>query len=348
VIAIVLVNWNGRKDTIECLESLARLDDGDFIVLVVDNGSTDGSIESIEAWGAQSESMRPNGPPWPRLPEKRRWPVCLRRLDREGPINGFAPGTIAIVDTGENLGYAGGNNVGMKIARRDPRITHFWLLNNDTVVESDCLARLKETSANDPTAGFIGALLLYYDQPDVVQSVGGAAYLPYLGRASYIGHLAQRADLPSLQAVERRMTYVQGASIFLPVAVYDLVGPMSESYFLYYEEPDWAHRLPKTYHMTMAPDAVVYHKEGASIGSDTLSRASDISIYYSHANLFSYMWRWHRALFPVAYVRMLRDIYCYLRRGDTRAAGVTIRAMIDAHIRPHNLRRPVARPPNKK
>jgi GT2 family glycosyltransferase len=228
----------------------------------------------------------------------------------------------------------------MKIARRDPRITHFWLLNNDTVVESECLTNLKTTSAKDPTAGLIGALQLYYDQPDTVLCWGGATYSHWIARAQGIGKMTTRTNIPNLKTIEKKIGYVQGASIFLPVAIYDRIGPMYEGYFLYYEELDWARLLPKPYRMTVALDAVVYHKEGSSMGTSSRWRLSDTSIYYTYSNLFRYMWRCHRPLIGIAYLKVIFVVFRFLLRRDVRGARVTIRAMIDAHVRTNGLPKP--------
>lgn len=325
MIAIILVNWNGHRDTIECLESLMRLACGDFVVMVVDNGSTDGSIKAITAWAEGAPWRKPEGAPWDRLPAERIRPVSFARLGPEGDIAALPPGGIALVEAGANLGFAGANNIGMRIARRDPRIRHFWLLNNDTITAPDAPDRMRAALAERPDVAILGARLMYYHAPDLVQGVGGYFKL-WLARGGHLGFNVAAEDLPPLAEIERDMAYVMGASMFLPVATYDSIGPMSEDYFLYFEELDWAERLKraKAGRQSVALDAVVYHKEGGSIGSSSLKRPSDTSLYFLARNLLRFFWAWHPALIAVAAARLLRDALGYLRGGDVRAARIVL------------------------
>ena len=329
MIAVVLVNWNGHRDTIECLESLLRQEIGDIVVLVVDNGSSDGSIAALTAWAAAPEPPQPLGPPWRNLPDRRLRPPVLITLPPHGDIAACAPGTIAVVPTGANLGFAGANNVGMAMARRDPRIGHIWLLNNDTVVAPDALTRLRTAASARPKVAIWGSCLMYYDRPDIVQGVAGF-FKPWLARGGHLGIGQTRATLPAVAQIEAAMAYVLGAAMFLPIATYDAAGPMSESYFLYYEEPDWAARLPEPRHQSVALDAVVYHKEGGSIGSSSRTRPSDTSLYYLNRNLIRFMWRWHPAWAVLSYARILRQALTFARHRDVAALRILWRALRSA------------------
>ena len=170
---VILVNWNGHRDTIECLESLARLQDADLHMVIVDNGSADGSIEAIRRW-AKAEPPRMSGPVWDRLPPKRASGVHLNIV-----APGAAPGSttgerqITLIAAGDNLGFAAANNLGMRFAAQDPETGFLWLLNNDTVVTPDALSALLAYARANPSKGIIGSVLLYYSQPDTVQGLGG-------------------------------------------------------------------------------------------------------------------------------------------------------------------------------
>src|SRR5262245_29842914 len=130
--AIVIVNWNGKKDTLECLESVRHIDDPNMEVVLVDNGSTDGSADAI----------------------------------RRG-----SPGT-AMIETGQNLGFAGGNNVGIREAMaRGARF--IFLLNNDTTVDAGVLRHLREASRSINDKGILAAKIYLHSRPDVVWYAGG-------------------------------------------------------------------------------------------------------------------------------------------------------------------------------
>lgn len=327
--AIILVNWNGHADTIECLESLLRLEREDFAVVIVDNGSTDGSIDTLRDW-AKAPPRRLAGGVWDRLPADRRHAPDLRVAD--GPDAHPDGARITVIPAGRNLGYAAANNVGMAFGARDPATCFFWLLNNDTVARPDSLAHLAAHADAHPDLGLIGSTLLYYDAPDTVQGVGGWIE-PHRALAGHIGFGLAADALPAADEIERRLAYVMGASMFVPRATYAATGGMSEAYFLYFEEPDWARRLPAGVGQGVCLDAVVYHKEGGSIGTDSIGRPSDTSLYYYTVNTLRYYWRHERRFVAVAAARIAWNAGLHAKRRDAAGVGVTLRACVDALTR---------------
>ena len=133
--AIILINWNGADDTIACLKSLDRAQ-GDFRVVVADNGSTDDSIERIGK--------------------------CLSELSLESDL----------LPLGQNWGFAVGNNKGIEYARRyNP--DSYMLLNNDTEVEPDFLIRIEEQRRQYTDIKIFGPLILYWSDRERIWSCGG-------------------------------------------------------------------------------------------------------------------------------------------------------------------------------
>ena len=120
-VAIIILNWNGKKDTLECLESVRKIDYQNFEVIVVDNGSSDDSLKAIQS----------------KYPE------------------------ICILETGENLGYAGGNNFGMRHALQNGA-DYILILNNDIIVDSQLINSFIDASALIPKGGIFGAKIYYY------------------------------------------------------------------------------------------------------------------------------------------------------------------------------------------
>ena len=143
---IVLVNWNGWRDTIECLESVFRLDYPDFMVVGCDNASGDDSLAQIKSWAAGTLVIRAKNPALaelvePAIPK----PVEWVEYDRPTAEAGGSPDNdarLVLIRTGGNLGFAGGNNVGIRFALAHDDCTHVWLLNNDTVAPPDSLSHL--------------------------------------------------------------------------------------------------------------------------------------------------------------------------------------------------------------
>jgi GT2 family glycosyltransferase len=339
---VVIVNWNGCDDTIECLESLLRQGTDNFVTVVVDNGSSDGSLARFDWWARLPEPQPPSGPPWAELPKKRLRQPRIVCVDRGEPWPDVPPGGIVVIAAGENLGFAGGCNVGLERLAMDTRVDSIWLLNNDTVVAPDALARLRAAMEDYPEAALIGACQMSYGQPDVVLGVAGH-FNPYRAKGGHIGYGATRGDLPPQATIEEKMRYVMGAAMFLPLAIYRQLGPMSEAYFLYYEELDWAARLKSGQRQTVCLEALVYHKEGGSVGSSSTGRPSDTSLYYLHASLLRYTGRWQPLFLPFALWRIVREGLHFLRRGDWRAVEVLAMALMDPIIG-RSRKGPVVRP----
>lgn len=179
-VAVLLLNWNGYRDTIECLESLFRLDypKDRLTVVLCDNASTDGSPDKVRRWAAGDR------PPITDIPEALRplyaspltEPIEVAEYSREDAESGGSERDrktrLVIVHTGANLGFAGGNNVGLRYlhARRDHDLV--WVLNNDIDVAPDSLRRLVDGLRADPSLGAVAATLYDYREPDKIQIAG--------------------------------------------------------------------------------------------------------------------------------------------------------------------------------
>ena len=269
--AIVLVNWNAWADCIDCLDSLAGGVPPPWHVYLVDNASSDGSLERIAAWCAKP--TRPQG--------ARDLPGVLRHSATQHPaplpvrmVDALAhhtaalpPGCrISLVQSGSNRGFAGGNNVGIRLGLAEGA-AWFWVLNTDTVVHRDALASLLARAAAVPNAGMVGSTLLYHDQPDTVQALGGAALNRRNFGATHLGIGSPAGQVPDDPSViEARMDYVVGASILVSRQLVERVGLMQEDYFLYFEELDWAARARGLFSLHWAPRSLVWHKVGSSSG----------------------------------------------------------------------------------
>lgn len=275
---IIILNWNGREDTVECLESCRKLDYSPYEIVVVDNGSVDGS---------------------------------------ESYIRSRFPG-IRFIQTGANLGYAGGNNAGIRFALAEGADC-VWLLNNDTVVDPGALSALMEIAETDPAAGMVGSKILSYSQPSVLLYAGGHIDLA-AGDSEHIGRGCVddgRFDL-SLET-----GYITGCSLLVKRSVIEEVGLMNENYFLYFEETDWCVRAKRGgYKLVYAPGSVVYHKESVSV-----KKIKGIMHYYLTRNRLFFIRqngigvRWLN--------RFGDDFYCLLRhiyRRDSEPARAILTA----------------------
>jgi len=297
VVAIVL-NWNGWLDTIECVESLLRSSRPPHQIVIVDNGSVDDSIDRICEWVdglLVPEHLSEVTLGWSYRP----YPKPIAYAQFNGPAEAFegsgAPETpVVLIRTGENLGYAGGNNVGIHYALARFGADYVWILNNDTIVERHALDRKIAVAQMDHQIGIVGAKLLRYQDPSKMQALGGGNVIPALGLDSQIG-AGLDGSLATTQPIE--LEHVVGASLFVRAAAIDSVGLMDESYFLYREETDWCLKMRKNgWKLVCCPVAEVWHKQGASIGYKSV-----LHDYYSVRNMLFLLHKHHPRQFLLAF-----------------------------------------------
>jgi GT2 family glycosyltransferase len=162
-VCIIVLNWNGLEDTVECLESLQKVTYPDYHVVVVDNGSA----------GQDARTLR----------------------ERFG-------GWAAVVENERNYGYAGGNNIGIRYAVENYNPSYLLLLNNDTVVDPEFLASMVEVAGSDPAIGIVGPKIYSYDERDRIQSAGGSFDWWSLYRSVRGAGLIDRGQLDQVTEVD--------------------------------------------------------------------------------------------------------------------------------------------------
>ncbi|MEK7326115.1 MAG: glycosyltransferase family 2 protein [Chloroflexota bacterium] len=230
-VAIIILNWNGLKDTLACLESLRRLDYPACEIVVVDNGSTDESVATIRA----------------------AYPV------------------VTLIETGENLGYVGGNNAGLKYAQ-STKADYALLLNNDTEVDPGFLKLLVDVAENDPKVGIVGPMIYYYTQPDVIWSAGGA--IDWNKGLPWMVGLDER-EQGQFGTQPRPVDFVTGCALLIKMPVVERVGLLDERFFAYYEETEWCARVARAgYKILHVPQAKLWHK------ISPLARATSPTVHY--------------------------------------------------------------------
>jgi len=285
---IILVNWNGWEDTVECLHSLPKLDYPNYSTIVVDNGSSDASAEEI----------------------KSRFP------------------SVTLIESEENRGFAGGNNLGIEYALNEGT-DYVWLLNNDTVVDKDALSSLVRRMSKDANIGICGSKLIYYHQRDTIQVWGGGSYNRWFATTDNFGQ-QQPVDTPcNPRQIENNLDFVIGASMLVSRRFLDEVGWLSEDYFLYYEEIDWGIQAQPHFSLGFAPESIVYHKEGASTKATNRRKnnKSHLSDYYLVKNRFKLTLKFYPHLLPLMYLTTGWTIINRMRRGQWDRIPMIIKLM---------------------
>ena len=322
-ISVIILNWNGWKDTLECLESLRQISYPSYDLVVVDNGSQDRSLEEIRRYSQGEVSKESQLFP----PKKKRKPMVVWECTKEEAEMGSCPGTdfhklplnerMVLLKNDKNYGFAEGSNIGVRYALTALDPDYILLLNNDTIVKSDFLDELVKVSESDKRVGFAGPIVLYYDyygRKDVISTAGGELTM----RKGSIRLLGQReADQGQYGAV-RNVDYVEGSCLLIKRVVLDEIGLFDSTYFLYWEETDLCTRgRDAGYKCICVPTAKIWHKVSAS-----LSLVSKTYIYHVVRNKFWFM-RSHaarREFCPfIAYFFLCQfpvNVGVYLKRRD--------------------------------
>lgn len=299
-VSIIILNWNGWRDTVECLESVFRLNHRRFDVVVCDNASSDGSLEKIRDW-AEGKALAGFG---------------------AAPQGGRG---LALIQTGSNLGFAGGNNVGIRYALARGDCDYVWLLNNDTVVDPDALSAMLRMAHSNPMLGVCGSLLRSYAPPHGILTAGGRRYSRWSGRTHPLTDIAT----PRISTSPRAPDYIEGASMLISRKCIEQIGLLEERYFLYSEEIDYVVRAQPEFHFGYAPDSVVYHKEGASIGTAVLRmHRSILQEFYLARNRLLFTW-WHCPwCWPSVFVTVVVSFLQRLLIGKPKNAAAILRGAL--------------------
>jgi GT2 family glycosyltransferase len=326
-VGIVLVNWKGWADSIECIESLLRQTDGRFQVFLVDNASPDGSAEQISAHFTRGSDHAPSR--FMQIdPAARRLDPAFMQFGPHDHPRPLAEARVVLIGSGANLGFAGGNNVGARWALAQPGIDVLWFLNNDTVADSGAVAALIAGFEAAPAVGMAGGMVRYYHRPDILQARNGARLVGATAEAVRFGD-GERFDAPfDAVAIARQTDFVMGACLAVSRAFYETVGPMAEDYFLYFEELDWAERAKGRFEIGFFPALTVFHKEGGSIGSSGDHRKrSVLSDYYMTRSRLMFLRRHRPGTAAAGVAAALAKAALRLARGRPDKALAQVRGL---------------------
>jgi GT2 family glycosyltransferase len=182
----------------------------------------------------------------------------------------------------ENLGYANGNNIGIKHAL-EQGAEYICILNNDVIVKQDFLEPLVKAFNDDNTIGMVGPCICEYSNRDIVQAIGANINL-YRGLAmgQYEGYNYNEVNKKVCE-----VDYLGGACFVIKAEVFKDIGLIPENYFLFYEETEFCVNARKYgYKLVCILDSIVYHKRSA-----TISKYSGLSYYFLNRNRIVFMRR---------------------------------------------------------
>jgi len=286
-VTIVIVNYNGWEDTIECLESVYKIDYPYFSVVLVDNNSNDESLSKIREY-CKGE-LKIVSQYFDYNPENK--PLFLQEFDNYEKgiklryLNKNDSDSLTLIKNNRNYGFAEGNNIGIRFSLNNLDPEYVLLLNNDTVVGENLLDDLVKTGESKEEIGILGPKIYFYDKPDVIWSAGCRISWK-LSRGIQIG--TNEVDQGQFDK-QREVEYVSGSSFLIKTEAIQKIGLMDEKYFLYFEESDWTLRANHAgYKSLYVPTAHIWHKVSQSGGGIS----KPIGLYYITRNRWIFMRKW--------------------------------------------------------
>jgi GT2 family glycosyltransferase len=251
-VAIVILNWNGWKNTVEGLESLYQNNYPKYEVILVDNGSNDGSIQRIEEYaegrlGVQSKFFSY---------DSSNKPLKIMKPPIKVP-SGFNK-ELVLVQNPINYGFARGVNLGLQLAQKQSA-DYVLLLNNDIVVDKSFLNEMVTEAENTPQFGIGGPTIYYYDRPTTIDFAGENLTLWRVKGKENCKKLSRPAEVDK----------VEGSCMLIKRAVLDKAGLLYPKYWAYWEETDLCFRAKKAgFKILYIPQAEIWHKVAGSIGGE--------------------------------------------------------------------------------
>ena len=262
-VGIIILNWNGWEDTIECLESLNQIDYQDYEVIIVDNDSKNDSIKKIKEYcngdiKVESDFVKFNLENKPikviEYTKKESENVKTAKELMELPSNK----KITLIKNDTNAGFPEGCNIGMRYALNQG-MEYLLLLNNDTVVDNKFLKELVDVAETDPKIGILGSKIYYYNYPNILQAAGGRIRWNLGIISTYNGE-----DKGQYDEIKER-DYVYGTSLLMKKSVIDNISFMDPTFFFGVEEYDYCNKAIKAgFKVVYVPGSMVWHKVGAS------------------------------------------------------------------------------------
>ncbi len=284
LVSIVTVNFNHAHVTEALLESVARKNTYlPLEIIVVDNGSSD---NPVAVWEQQYPHIR-------------------------------------FIRSETNLGFAGGNNLGLQAAKGD----YLFLINNDTEITEGLIPTLTAYLDTNPSVGMISPKIHYYEQPKMLQYAGYTPLNYFTGRNSCIGQFEE--DKGQYDHLTGATGYAHGAAMMVRKEAILKAGLMDENYFLYYEELDWCERIKKCgYEVHVVMNALIRHKESVSVG-----KKSALKEFFMNRNRILFI-RKHASdcaqiVFWCYFVLVVipRNILQYIKNGQTGFIKILFRAV---------------------
>lgn len=270
-ISVIILNWNGWQDTLECLDSMSKIDYPNCETVIVDNDSKNESVEKIKEWlNANSGKTRVN---------------------------------YKLIVNDHNAGFAGGNNKGIDYAVKNGA-DYVFLLNNDTLADPSSIGKLAEAAEADKTIGIAGSKIYYYPrgEKERIWFAGGKVnWLKTKGEHIDLNKEEDGGEKKNENSEQRSfpVDYITGCAMLIRREVIEKIGMLSDDYFLYYEDTDYCLRARRAgWQCVLVPESHIWHK----ISRSTKELSSSYIYYHARNGLLMAKRTSSAAMIPIVYL----------------------------------------------
>lgn len=290
-VAIILVNWNGYAYTKACLDSLEKVTEPAFQVILVDNGSQNSEGEQLKALFPQ----------------------------------------VHLIANQNNLGFTGGNNVGIRYAL-EQGFEQVLLLNNDTTVTPSFLKEL-QTCLHQSELGVAQPLILFAQDPQTLWSAGGK-WNSLFGRAITLG---DRVPFEKYQIRTKTLDWATGCCMLISRVALQKAGLLNEAYFAYFEDVEWSLRIRKAgFTIGLAENSIIYHEAGAASKKQHAEGTLSPRVFYFNVRNQLFLLRQHSILlgYPYHLLRFLSWAVYFLIRGRFQKLSAVLQGIREGLFTP--------------
>ena len=299
-ISIIILNWNGWKDTIECLESLYKIKYPNYDIIVIDNGSKDKSIEKIKEYcegkikvNSEFFEYSYDNKPIKLIEYERLETEDLGRI-KEEIDDCYSDRKLILIKNEKNFGFSEGNNIGIRYVLKEFNSEYILLLNNDAVVDKDFLDELVKVAESDEKIGVVGPKVCHYDEPEKIESAGAKVNFWIGGFVTFGKNEMDKGQYNNAFEVD----FVIGVALLAKRKIFEYIGGLDPVYFAHWEETDWCTRIKRMgYTIVCNPKANIWHK-----GSRSLSSYSSQRMYFILRNNIIFMRKHSKTIYLPTFV----------------------------------------------
>lgn len=306
---IVVINWNRHVETCECIQSILCMGRNNVQIVLIDNGSKPDVIEYIIEWLDSSKvKYKVNN---------------VDELNKLAEPDSYRDLSVVMFLTNNNLGFAGGVNIGFKYAHLI-RPSYIWLLNNDTIVKDDSLSKLFVPQLSMGKDVIVGSCSLTQD--NLIHSAGIKSRV--FGISFRHLHRGEQYNSFECEAESYRVDFVSACSLILSYESLSKIGMMDEDYFMYHEDIDWQHYAKKIgFEILCSPNSIVTHYCGKSSAN-----IPNFTLYYLTRNKLRLIRKNYKYRNPLLILQLLSNLFNILSDGlDGKFSSVCVRisAIVD-------------------